>query len=104
MYGPDMLGLCGNDDAGQMSAWYLFSSLGFYPSAPGSGWYDLGSPSVRSARLSVGDGNVLQIEAPGNAPDVTRVARVLWNGTPLESLRIQAQELLQGGTLTFEMM
>ena len=104
MYGPDMLGLCGNDDAGQMSAWYLFSSLGFYPSAPGSGWYDLGSPSVRSARLSVGDGNVLQIEAPGNAPDVTRVARVLWNGTPLESPRIQAQELLQGGTLTFEMM
>ena len=47
MYGPGVDGLCGNDDAGQMSAWYLFSALGFYPVAPGSGWYELGSPNLR---------------------------------------------------------
>ena len=103
MYGPDMLGLCGNDDAGQMSAWYLFSSLGLYPSAPGSGWYDLSSPSVRRAQLRVGNNQVLRIEAPGNAPEVTQVARVLWNGKPLTAPRIHADDLLQGGTLTFEM-
>ena len=44
MYGPTVEGLCGNDDAGQMSAWYVFSSLGFYPVTPGSPNYALGSP------------------------------------------------------------
>ena len=103
MYGPDMLGLCGNDDAGQMSAWYLFSALGFYPVAPGSGWYELGSPAVRAATVKVGDDRLLHIDAPGNAPDVTHVARVLWNGTPVTGHRIHARDLLQGGRLTFEM-
>ena len=103
MYGPDMLGLCGNDDAGQMSAWYLFSALGFYPVAPGSGWYELGSPAVRAATVKVGAGRLLHIDAPGNAPDVTHVARVLWNGRPITGHCIHARDLLQGGTLTFEM-
>ena len=51
MYGSSVDGLCGNDDAGQMSAWYIFSSLGFYPVTPGSAVYALGSPLVEEAIL-----------------------------------------------------
>ena len=51
MYVPTVDGLCGNDDAGQMSAWYIFSSLGFYPVTPGSPYYALGSPLVKEAKI-----------------------------------------------------
>ena len=101
MYGPDVNGLCGNDDAGQMSAWYLFSALGFYPVAPGSGWYELGSPAVRAADVRVGPGRTLRIRTAGNAPSHATVERVEWNGQPLQGHRIAASTLLQGGTLTF---
>ena len=102
MYGPDVNGLCGNDDAGQMSAWYLFSALGFYPVAPGSGWYDIGSPSVHSARIALENGSELVIETIGNAPTKTRVRSVRWNGERIDGWRIEAKKLAQGGTLTFE--
>ena len=101
MYGPDVNGLCGNDDAGQMSAWYLFSALGFYPVAPGSGWYELGSPAVRAADIRVGSGRTLRIRTEGNAPGHATVERVEWNGQPLQGHRVAASTLLQGGTLTF---
>lgn len=101
MYGPDVNGLCGNDDAGQMSAWYLFSALGFYPTAPGSGWYDLGSPAVAAADVHVGDGHLLRIRTTGNAPGRARVDRIEWNGMPIEDHRMAAAQLLNGGTLTF---
>lgn len=102
MYGPDVNGLCGNDDAGQMSAWYLFSALGFYPVAPGSGWFDLGSPAVESATIQLGPGRVLRIETADNGLDKHRVKRVLWNGQSLNNHRIATAELIRGGTLRFE--
>ena len=61
MTGSD--GLSGNDDFGQMSAWYLFSSLGFYPVAPGSVDYALGSPAVKEATLNLDNGNTFKVEA-----------------------------------------
>ena len=84
-----------------MSAWYLFSALGFYPVAPGSGWYELGSPAVRAADVRVGQGRNLCIRTEGNAPSHARVDRIEWNGAPLQGHRIAAAQLLQGGTLTF---
>jgi putative alpha-1,2-mannosidase len=102
MYGADINGLCGNDDAGQMSAWYLFSALGFYPVAPGSGWYDIGSPSVHAARIALENGADLIIETIGNATSKTRVRSVRWNGEVVSGWRIEATKLAQGGTLTFE--
>ena len=68
MYGPEAHGLCGNDDAGQMSAWYLFSSIGFYPVAPGSPYYELGSPLVKKASIHLENGNTLHIEAQKQSP------------------------------------
>jgi len=57
MYSNSNDGLCGNDDAGQMSAWYIFNALGFYPVAPGSDHYSIGSPLVNSAKVSFENGN-----------------------------------------------
>ena len=103
MYGPETDGLCGNDDAGQMSAWYLFSSLGFYPVTPGAATYELGSPSVKSATIQLENGNRLQIETVKQSPRNVYVKDVLWNGQALPGHSLYHQQLIQGGTLTFVM-
>jgi putative alpha-1,2-mannosidase len=64
--GPD--GIIGNDDCGQLSAWYVLSTLGLYPVQPGSGHYALGAPQVRAARLQLGAGRSLELRAPGLGP------------------------------------
>ena len=60
-YQPTPDGLGGNDDCGQMSAWYIFTSLGFYPVAPGSDQYALGSPAIQSATLALENGKTFEI-------------------------------------------
>jgi predicted alpha-1,2-mannosidase len=101
MYGPDVDGLCGNDDAGQMSAWYLFSALGFYPVAPASGEYALGSPAVKSAVIHLGNGRDLIIETEGNSTERYEVETVYWNSVPLSRPFIDVNQLANGGTLKF---
>lgn len=101
MYGPGVSGLCGNDDAGQMSAWYLFASLGFYPLAPGEDRYILGSPSIISARLNLGHGKELHIATEGQAHDRWAVDRIEWNNETLNEPWITHSQLMQGGTLKF---
>ena len=101
MYGPDVDGLCGNDDAGQMSAWYLFSALGFYPVAPASGEYALGSPAVKSAIIHLGNGRDLIIETEGNSTERYEVETVYWNNAPLSRPFIDVNQLANGGTLKF---
>jgi predicted alpha-1,2-mannosidase len=103
MYRPAPDGLCGNDDVGQMSAWYVFSALGFYPVAPGSNQYVLGSPAVRRAQLDLGDGRTLVVIAENQAPDHVYVREVALNGQPLERTYITHAELMQGGELRFVM-
>ena len=73
----------------------------FYPVAPGSGWYELGSPNLRSAAIQVGYGNTLRIETVGNAPDKARVQSASWNGEAISDWRIAAADLVKGGTLTY---
>jgi predicted alpha-1,2-mannosidase len=96
-------GLGGNDDCGQMSAWYIFSSLGFYPVAPGSGQYSLGSPSVQNATLPLENGKEFVIEARNQSEKNVYVQRVELNGKTLERLYITHDEIMQGGKLTFHM-
>ncbi|MFA6352357.1 MAG: glycoside hydrolase domain-containing protein, partial [Bacteroidales bacterium] len=98
---PD--GLCGNDDAGQMSAWYIFSALGFYPVAPGSDQYALGSPLVNSAVVQLENGKVLEIEAVNQSPKNVYVKKVLVNGQDIKRLYITHNELMNGGKITFQM-
>ena len=97
---PD--GLCGNEDCGQMSAWYVFSAMGIYPVNPASGVYDLGKPMLRRAELHVGEKPF--VITARNLTDANRyVQSVKLNGQPYNKLYITHQDLLQGGTLEFEM-
>ena len=99
--GPE--GLCGNDDCGQISAWYVFSALGFYPVDPASGVYVLGSPRVKSARLSLQNGKVIEIVAKNQGKENIYVQSVTWNGKSLNSLYLSHEEISQGGKLVFTM-
>ncbi|MBU2178447.1 MAG: GH92 family glycosyl hydrolase, partial [Gammaproteobacteria bacterium] len=94
---PD--GLAGNEDAGQMSAWYLFSALGFYPVDPVSGQYVLGSPLVQQAKLKLGNGNSLTIKALNQSPEHVYVSAVTLNGQPVTGFTLSHQQLMQGGEL-----
>lgn len=102
-YKPTPDGLGGNDDCGQMSAWYLFSSLGFYPVAPGSDAYAIGSPLVDKAVLTLENGKTVTIEAVNQSPVNVHVKKVEWNGQPLKDWSIPHSELVKGGTLRFRM-
>jgi predicted alpha-1,2-mannosidase len=96
-------GLGGNDDAGQMSAWYVFSALGFYPVAPGSDQYWLGSPSVKTAVLKLENGKTFSVEAINQSDKNVYVKKVLLNGKPLTRRYITHSEIVSGVKLTFEM-
>ncbi|RNI21867.1 GH92 family glycosyl hydrolase [Rufibacter latericius] len=98
---PDGLG--GNDDCGQMSAWYLFSSLGFYPVAPGSEQYALGSPAVKEAILNLENGKTFHIEAKNQSEKNVYVQKVELNGKPLSQPFLNHSDLVKGGKLTFFM-
>ncbi|WP_026705789.1 GH92 family glycosyl hydrolase [Flavobacterium soli] len=98
---PDGLG--GNDDCGQMSAWYIFSSLGFYPVAPGSADYALGSPAVKSAVLQLENGKTFSIEAKNQSDKNVYVQKVLLNGTPIKDYILRHEDIVKGGKLVFYM-
>jgi len=101
MYRPRPDGLCGNDDCGQMSAWYILSALGFYPVAPGSNEYVLGSPAVERAEIDLGDGRTFRVVAENQSPDNVYVREVRLNGEPLDRTFITHDEIVNGGELRF---
>ncbi len=96
---PD--GLVGNDDLGQMSAWLIFTSLGFYPVAPGSNEYVLGRPFVDRAVVHLPNGRSLTIEAANMSAEAGFIKEVFLNGKPLDRSFITHEELMQGGALKF---
>ena len=89
--------------AGQMSAWYIFSTLGFYPVAPASDQYWLGSPAIDGAVLALENGNTFAIEAINQSDTNVYVQKVLLNGQPLNRRYITHAEIMNGGKLTFYM-
>ncbi|THU33595.1 glycoside hydrolase family 92 protein [Niastella caeni] len=102
-YKPAPDGLGGNDDCGQMSAWYLFSTLGFYPVAPGSAVYQLGSPAVNKAVIQLENGKTFTVEANDQSDKNVYVQKVLLNGKQLEQPVISHDDIMKGGTLVFYM-
>jgi predicted alpha-1,2-mannosidase len=102
-YKPTPDGLGGNDDCGQMSAWYIFSSLGFYPVAPGSTAYALGSPIVNNAVLKLENGNTFTIEVVNQKDKNVYVQKVVLNGKTLSTLFINHSDITEGSKLTFYM-
>ncbi|WP_022823886.1 GH92 family glycosyl hydrolase [Hymenobacter norwichensis] len=103
MYRPTPDGLGGNDDCGQMSAWYIFSSLGFYPVAPGSPEYALGSPAVHGATLNLENGNTFRITVKNQSDKNVYVKEVRLNGQKLTRPFLQYADVVKGGELVFTM-
>ncbi|MEQ8848264.1 GH92 family glycosyl hydrolase [Botrimarina sp.] len=101
LYGPGPDGYCGDEDNGQMSAWYLFSTLGFYPVCPGEPGYVIGSPRFERATIRLPEKKTLVLETP-NVSDANRyVTGVELNGLPLSRSWIEHDELAAGGRLRF---
>lgn len=102
-YKPTADGLGGNDDCGQMSAWYMFSSLGFYPVAPGSDVYSLGSPLVNNAVINLENGKTFTVETIKQSDKNVYVEKVLLNGKEITDHKIKHADITNGGKLTFYM-
>ncbi|WP_429263799.1 GH92 family glycosyl hydrolase [Mucilaginibacter sp. 3215] len=103
MYKPTPDGLGGNDDTGQMSAWYIFTSLGFYPVAPGSDQYSTGSPAVDHAVINLDNGKKFTINVKNQSAKNVYVQKMILNGKPLDKLFISHNEIMNGGEITFYM-
>ncbi|MEI7725830.1 MAG: GH92 family glycosyl hydrolase [Bacteroidota bacterium] len=98
---PD--GLCGNDDCGQMSAWYIFSVMGFYPVCPGTTQYAIGSPGVSSATISLTGNKTFTVKAKNLSDKNIYIQSMILNGKPLEKPFIDHSDLVAGGELIFIM-
>ena len=103
MYKNNIRGLRGNDDCGQMSAWYIFSAMGFYPVCPGTNQYVLGAPYLPSVKLTLPNGNKFQIIAEGVSDKKRYVKSVKLNGKPYSKMYITHEDILKGGVLEFKM-
>lgn len=98
---PD--GISGNEDCGQMSAWYIFSSLGFYPVTPGSNQYIIGSPLFEKATIHLENEKSFTIQAKNSSSENKYIKSVQLNGKNYEFSYINHQDIINGGNLVFEM-
>jgi len=96
-------GLSGNDDAGQMSAWYVFAAMGFYPVCPSVPYYVLGSPSFPKMEIALENGRTFRITARNASPENIYVRRAWFNGKPYDKTYISHFDIMDGGTLELEM-
>jgi len=103
MYDDAPDGLCGNDDCGQMSAWYIFSALGFYPVCPGSNEYVFGVPYVEKAVLNLENGRTFIMTAENLSVKNIYIQQILLNGNDYSKTYIKHEEIMNGGKLVFVM-
>lgn len=102
-YRPEPDGLCGNDDCGQMSAWYMFSAMGFYPVNPVSGEYVFGAPQMPEFVLHLTGGKTFTIKAEGLSKANKYVKSITLNGQPYTKNYITHADIMNGGTLVYQM-
>lgn len=103
LYSDEPDGLSGNEDCGQMSAWYILSSLGFYQLEPAGGVYVFGSPIVDEAEINVGSGKTFKIITNNNNKDNIYIQSVTLNGKPYDKSFIVFDDIMKGGELVFNM-
>ncbi len=103
MYTPTPDGYCGDEDNGQTSAWYVFSALGFYPVAPGSGQYAIGSPLFRKVKVSLENGRVITLDAGDNSVSSPYIGSIMVNGNPHDANYFTYPMLLSGPYIRFQM-
>ncbi len=103
MYGVKPDGLSGNEDCGQMSAWYVLSALGFYPVAPGSTQYVIGSPLFDTATIQLENGRRFTIDVRRASNDARYIERARLNGKPYEKAFFEHDAIAEGGEVVFEL-
>lgn len=103
LYTPYPDGLCGDEDNGQTSAWYVFSSMGFYPVCPGQPEYIIGSPLFEKVTLHLENGNTFEMNANNNTFDHFYIQKASLNGQILDRPWISHDEIMKGGSLIFNM-
>lgn len=103
MYSSKPDGLCGNEDCGQMSAWYILSAAGFYPVCPGSTQYVIGSPLFSKISFNLENGKTFSVIAENNTPDNVYVNSAFLNGQPITRSWIDYSEIMAGGDLKLVM-
>jgi len=103
LYGPGPDGLCGDEDNGQTSAWYLFSAMGFYPVTPGTPAYVLGSPLFKQVTLHLKNGKTFTIRADENAPENVYIQSIRLNGAAHSKTWLSHSDILNGGRLHLRM-
>ena len=96
-------GLSGNDDAGQMSAWYVFSAIGFYPVCPGTPYYYIGTPSFDKVTFNLENDKKFKIQAHGVGDKAFYIQKTLLNGKPMSGYQLSHDDILKGGNLEFWM-
>lgn len=102
-YGNKPNSLCGNDDCGQMSAWYLFNTLGFYPVAPASNYYVIGTPCAKQVKVKLGNGKTFTTKAENYSTENMYIQAVKLNGKVWNSPFLPVEEIKNGGELVFTM-
>ena len=102
-YGTGPGGLSGNDDSGQMSAWYVLAAIGFYPVCPSLPEYAVTGPVFEKITIRLGSGKVLVIKAPGSSDKKCYVKSIKFNGKIISNFRFSHFDLIDGGTIEFEM-
>lgn len=96
-------GLCGNEDCGQMSAWYVFSAMGFYPVDPVSGQYEIGTPLFPEMRMNLDNGKTFTVLAPAVSRENIYIQSVKVNGKPYDKSYLTHDQIMNGATVEFEM-
>jgi putative alpha-1,2-mannosidase len=106
-FGADPAGLPGNDDAGALSAWFVFSAMGFYPVTPGRAEYRLGSPLFEKVTIHLSEshheGQTFVIDAPGNSASNVFITKATLDGRPLEGSVLAHRSITSGGELRLQM-
>jgi predicted alpha-1,2-mannosidase len=103
LYFDNHEGVCGNEDAGQMSAWYVLSSLGLYQVDPAKGEFQFGSPAMKKAVVNVGGGRTFTVVAENNSPENIYILSATLNGKALDRTYVTYEEIMAGGVLEFVM-
>jgi putative alpha-1,2-mannosidase len=96
-------GINGNDDCGQMSAWYIFSAMGFYPVTPGTSFYSIGSPLFKSVQIDLGGGKIFKVIAKNVSAENKYIQSAILNGKPLNIPILNHKDIINGGQIVFEM-
>ncbi|NLD23781.1 MAG: glycoside hydrolase family 92 protein, partial [Bacteroidales bacterium] len=103
LYSPNPDGYCGDEDNGQTSAWYVFSSLGFYPVCPGSDEYVIGAPLFEKATIHLENGNKVEINSPNNNHNTRYIDKMKLNGEDYTKNYFRYSDLIKGAKIDITM-